>query len=407
MRKFVLLLLLVVAIPQILALNNGLGLTPPMGFLVWERFKCDIDCQNDPTTCISEQLFTSIADAMVAGGFKDAGYEYVNIDDCWSAKERDSQGRLQADPTRFPHGIAWLAKYMHDRGLKLGLYADFGNYTCEHYPGSQYYMKIDAQTFASWGIDSLKVDGCNTHVEDMNAGYPAFGQYLNKTGRPILYSCSWPDYMRLDGLAINWTLIAETCNLWRLFDDISDSWPSVSSIISYWYEQQQILTPNAHPGSWNDPDMLIIGDFGLSYEEAKTQMALWSMWSAPLLMSNDPRNITNQMRSILINKEVIRVNQDSYGIQATTVGQINTNSTVSQVWYKPLSDGGVAVTLYNPRDSTRSVPISFNFADVGWHHTAAHIRDLFLHKDLGVYNSLFGAKVSPHHVIMLKLTKVK
>jgi len=331
----------------------------------------------------------------------------VNIDDCWSAKERDSQGRLQADPTRFPHGIAWLAKYMHDRGLKLGLYADFGNYTCEHYPGSQYYMKIDAQTFASWGIDSLKVDGCNTHVEDMNAGYPAFGQYLNKTGRPILYSCSWPDYMRLDGLAINWTLIAETCNLWRLFDDISDSWPSVSSIISYWYEQQQILTPNAHPGSWNDPDMLIIGDFGLSYEEAKTQMALWSMWSAPLLMSNDPRNITNQMRSILINKEVIRVNQDSYGIQATTVGQINTNSTVSQVWYKPLSDGGVAVTLYNPRDSTRSVPISFNFADVGWHHTAAHIRDLFLHKDLGVYNSLFGAKVSPHHVIMLKLTKVK
>eukprot|EP01105_Mastigella_eilhardi_P007781 TRINITY_DN1945_c0_g1_i4.p1 TRINITY_DN1945_c0_g1~~TRINITY_DN1945_c0_g1_i4.p1 ORF type:complete len:287 (+),score=37.97 TRINITY_DN1945_c0_g1_i4:108-863(+) len=223
-----------------------------MGWLDWERFRCNVDCENDPDNCISEQLFTEMADRMVADGFLDAGYNLVNIDDCWASMERDAYGRLEADPDRFPHGIPWLAQYMHTRGLKLGIYGDYGNYTCGGYPGSIDYLQIDAETFAFWGVDMLKLDGCYADPASMDKGYPEMEKYLNATDRPIIYSCSWPYYQLLGLLPLNWDLIAENCNLWRLFDDIQDSWDSVSSIIQFVGDARDTLVPVAKPGAWND-----------------------------------------------------------------------------------------------------------------------------------------------------------
>ncbi|XP_041456914.1 alpha-N-acetylgalactosaminidase-like isoform X1 [Lytechinus variegatus] len=295
------------------ALDNGLARTPPMGWLAWERFRCNIDCKNDPKNCISEQLFMEMADRMVEDGYLDAGYEYINIDDCWSSKQRDSQGRLQADPDRFPSGIKALADYVHKRGLKLGIYGDYGNLTCGGYPGSLGHLEVDANTFAEWGVDMFKMDGCYADPKTMKKGYPEMTKYLNQTGRPILFSCSWPDYERASGIEVDYKLVAENCNIWRNYDDIQDSWQSVLGIVDYYAKEQDTLAAVQGPGSFNDPDMIIVGDFGLSYEQAKAQIAMWTIFAAPMLMSNDLRTIRPEFRELLLNKEVININQDSSG----------------------------------------------------------------------------------------------
>ncbi|KAJ9599026.1 hypothetical protein L9F63_010483, partial [Diploptera punctata] len=182
------------------ALDNGLALTPPMGWLSWERYRCITDCVNFPDECISENLFFRTAKLMATEGYLEAGYEYIIIDDCWLSKERDSEGRLQPDPDRFPSGIKALSDYVHSLGLKFGIYEDYGNLTCAGYPGILGHLETDANTFAEWGVDYIKVDGCNSNLEDMNTGYAEFGSYLNKTGRPIVYSCSLPFYQEISGM---------------------------------------------------------------------------------------------------------------------------------------------------------------------------------------------------------------
>jgi len=287
-----------------------------MGWLAWERFRCNIDCVKDPNNCISEKLFKSMADHLVSDGYRDAGYVQVNIDDCWSEKTRRPDGKLYANTTRFPSGIKGLADYMHDRGLKLGIYNDFGTNTCAGYPGFlPDHIHTDIATYAEWGVDMLKVDGCNANISAMATGYPLIGAEIDYSGRKMVYSCSWPYYEMHSGRHVNYTHVAETCHLWRVFDDIEDTWNSVSSIIDYMASTQNILAPVAAPDSWNDPDMLIIGNFGLNFEESKTQMAIWSILAAPLLMSNDLRAIKPELKSILLNREVIAVNQDKLGKQ--------------------------------------------------------------------------------------------
>jgi len=175
-------------IALISSLDNGLVLTPPMGWLSWERFTCQTDCVNHPKDCISERLYMDMADRLASDGFRDVGYEFVNIDDCWLEKERDAQtGKLVADRTRFPHGIKWLADYIHSKGLKLGIYGDVGTKTCAGYPGSDGtngtdYYQLDAQTFAEWGVDSLKFGGCNEDIKQMDTKFPKMSDALNKTG---------------------------------------------------------------------------------------------------------------------------------------------------------------------------------------------------------------------------------
>lgn len=397
------LLLLLSFISVVKCLNNGLALTPPMGWLDWERFRCNIDCKTYPLTCIGERLFMDMIDHMASDGFKEVGYEQINIDDCWASKERDALGRLQPDPDRFPHGIKYLADYAHSKGLKLGIYADFGNHTCGGYPGSQYHLETDAETFAEWGVDMLKLDGCYTRVQDMDAGYPAMGKALNGTGRPIVYSCSWPDYQRASGIKVNYTNIALNCNLWRNYADIQDSWDSVTGIIDYYGNSQDLFAWAAGPGNWNDPDMLIVGDFSLSYDQSKAQMALWAIFAAPLLMSNDLRTISAEAKEILLNTEVIAVNQDPLGKQGLRVYK-NGNF---EVWRRELSGGNLAVVLFYRATGGSAMEFSVSFETLNITVDAVTARDLFNHTDLGTFKGSFSSQVNPSGVVMVQMTPLK
>jgi len=198
--------LLTSMIPVVVSLENGLATTPPMGWLAWERFRCNTDCANDPHNCISERLFRQMADLIVSDGYRDAGYSYINVDDCWLSHKRDRHGRLQADAQRFPSGMKSLADYVHSKGLKFGIYEDYGNFTCAGYPGILGHLETDANTFADWDVDYVKLDGCYSLPTDMDRGYPDFGYYLNKTGRPMLYSCSWPVYQTYSGMTVRFDL---------------------------------------------------------------------------------------------------------------------------------------------------------------------------------------------------------
>nr|XP_006815607.1 PREDICTED: alpha-N-acetylgalactosaminidase-like [Saccoglossus kowalevskii] len=389
------------------ALDNGLARTPPMGWNDWERFRCNIDCNNDPNNCIGEKLFRDMIDRIASGGYKDVGYEYVNLDDCWMSHERDENNRLTANSTRFPNGIKSLADYAHSKGLKLGIYEDYGLLTCAGYPGSLNYMDIDAQTFADWGIDYLKFDGCNSLPWTMDKGYPEMTRALNKTGRPIFYSCEWPLYQRAVLIKPNYNLIRENCNLWRNFDDINDSWDSVLSVINFYTNEQDKLIAAAGPGGWNDPDMLVIGDFGLSYDQSKSQMAMWSIFAAPLMMSADLRTISDEAKEILLNKEVIAVDQDALGKmgrRVISVGNID-------VWCRPLVDGCYAVVFFNKAVGGGPSNVTVTLEEIGFTKTVEKyaLRDLFLHRDLGNYNvrGTFVTSVNPTGVVMVTASPVK
>ncbi|XP_008418799.1 alpha-galactosidase A [Poecilia reticulata] len=343
MSKMQLLLgLLSLLSPAAEALDNGLALKPTMGWLHWERFMCNTDCDTDPDNCISERLYMQMADMMVKEGWKEAGYEYVCIDDCWPSHERDAQGRLQADPKRFPGGIKKLADYVHSKGLKLGIYADVGEKTCAGYPGSLGYYETDAQTFADWDVDLLKFDGCNLKWTLLGDGYIKMSKALNKTGRSILYSCEWPLY-EWPFHTPNYTAIRETCNHWRNFNDVFDSWISIKSILDWTASYQDITVPSAGPGGWNDPDMLVIGNFGLSHDQQESQMALWAIMAAPLLMSNDLRDICPRSKELLQNRRIIEISQDPLGKQGYRSAKRNS----FEVWERPLSKNRLAVAMLN------------------------------------------------------------
>ncbi|XP_072040649.1 alpha-N-acetylgalactosaminidase-like isoform X8 [Amphiura filiformis] len=389
------------------ALDNGLARTPPMGWLAWERFRCNVNCTADPKNCVSEKLFMEMADRLVEDGYKDAGYEYVNIDDCWMAKQRDANNKLYADPERFPSGIKGLADYIHSKGLKLGIYTAYGNFTCQGYPASGMHLELDAQTFAEWGVDMLKMDGCKQmDRHTMKKGYPQMTKYLNATGRPILFSCSWPDYERGAGIPINYTLVAENCNIWRNYVDIQDSWQSVLSIIDYYAKEQDTLVPVAGPGNFNDPDMLIIGDFSLSVEQAKAQMAMWAILAAPLLMSNDLRTITPEYRDILLNKDVIAISQDNAGIMGKRVLQDGPLlPQFVEAWTRPLADKKYAALFYS-RSIKQPLNTNVTMKDLGLpdYKKGYMVTDVYAGKKMGFFGEKdrLLVKVNPSGVVLIK-----
>lgn len=355
-----------------------------------------------------------MADHLANDGFKDVGYEYVNIDDCWASLERGSDGKLVADPVRFPHGIPYLANYVHSLGLKLGIYGDIGTYTCGGYPGTENYIQTDAQTFASWGVDMLKLDGCNINPDLMPTVYPAMRAALNATGRPIIFSCSWPAYIS-NYSAPNYTDIAENCNLWRNFDDVADSWSSILSIINHYTVYQNVFQPYAGPGNWNDPDMLMLGNFGLSLDEQKAQMAMWAIFAAPLFMSNDLRTLSEDSKKILQNKEVIAVNQDKLGVQGKLVFHYSPSTHGKKsslelgtnfVYAKPLFDGSVAVAFLNTNDFSYPTNITCELAVLGLPSNKALVRDVLEQQDLDVATNSITVLVNLSGVRLLKLTPV-
>ncbi|NUS10821.1 MAG: alpha-galactosidase [Streptomyces sp.] len=317
------------------AVGSTLAATPPMGFNDWNAFGCDV----------SEQLIEQTADYFVSSGLKAAGYTYLNIDDCWLTHGRDAQGRLVPDPVKFPDGIKGTADYVHSKGLKLGIYEDAGTRTCAGYPGSLGHEATDAQSFADWGVDYLKYDNCYNQSDGSQADYvrryTAMHDALAATGRPIVLSiCEW-------GSSQPWEWAPGVGSLWRTTGDIGDNWPSLRSIIA----ANAKLYPYAGPGRWNDPDMLEIGNGGMTATEYRTHMSMWAMMAAPLVIGTDLREASAETLGILTNKDVVAIDQDRLGVQAKVVS----DDGGLMVLDRPLADGDHAIALYNSTDTLATV----------------------------------------------------
>lgn len=322
----------------------------------------------------------------------------INIDDCWMTHDRDENGRLYPDPERFPHGIKWLADYAHSKGVKLGIYNDYGTKTCGGYMGSEGYLILDAKTFAEWEVDYLKMDGCYSQLIDQADAYPAMMRFLNETGRKIVYSCSWPAY----DMEMDYTPLPPNCNLWRNWDDIECNWRSIKSIMDKFGNETK-WAEYAGPGHWNDADMIVAGLKGgsLTEDESKSHFAIWSILASPLIMSNDLRELPDWAVKILRNKEIIAVDQDVMGKQGIRVTPFEENRSV---WVRPLANGDFAVALHNHGDSVVDIP--FNFGLIGGVMKYS-IRDLYEHTELGVFENSYVAKSVPiHGVQMLRITPV-
>ena len=358
---------------------NGLAKTPPMGWNSWNKF----------ASKVTDQLVRETADAMVSNGMKAAGYVYVNIDDTWEGT-RDSAGNIRTND-KFPDMKA-LADYVHSKGMKLGIYSSPGPKTCAGYEGSFKHEEQDAKTFAAWGIDYLKYDWCSaTQVYDyhsMPAIYAKMGEALLHSGRPIVYSLC--QYGVLEGPTWGERVGG---NLWRTTGDISDRWTSMSRI---GFDQQVDLYPYAGPGHWNDPDMLEIGNGGMTNTEYRTHMSLWSLLAAPLLAGNDLRTVSPDILDILTNKEVIAVDQDPLGKQARRVSKDGD----LEVWARPLSGGAYAAGLFNRGESEAKV--TARWSDIGL-NGSARVRDLWAHADRGSASDEFSAQVPSHGVVMIRL----
>jgi hypothetical protein len=337
-----------------------------------------------------------MADAMVSSGMSKVGYQYINIDDCWLASTRSPQGLLQPDPSRFPSGIKRLADYIHSKGLKFGIYEDVGTRTCGGYPGSQGNESVDARTFAAWGVDYLKLDGCYFPVDDMKEKYTEWSRLLVTSGRPIVFSCSWPTYAYVEKKNISFEYVASICNLWREYNDIRDEWASITSILDY--QETKKLAPYAGPGNWNDPDMLEVGNGGMTFDEYKSHFSLWAMLAAPLIAGNDLRNMSQETLTILLNKEVIDIDQDKLGKQGIRISK----QGGKEIWVRELANRrSRAVVLFNTNDQPTLITV--NWTQVGL-SGRVKVRDLWLHKDLGTFQFSFSSTVPPHGVTMILAT---
>lgn len=384
------------------ALANGLALTPPMGWLSWERFACNVDCADYPDACISEKLIMRQAHALIEKGLDKLGYHYVIVDDCWLADTRDSvTGELVANKERFPNGMAYLVSYIHSLGLKFGIYEDVGYKTCGGFPGSWQHEQLDATTFAKWGVDYVKLDGCYLNLSRMDAAYELMGKSLNLTKRPMVYSCSWPFYIWNGGLEMNYTLLMSTCNLWRNYYDISDSWKSILGIIKFYTLNQAWIAPLAGPGHWNDPDMILVGDFSLSESQSQVQFGMWAMFSAPLILSVDLTDVPEYALNIVANKDVIAIDQDSKGQQARMV--FNSSDGLWSVFKKELSDSCFAVAVLYLKDFgfPQKYQLQFNLIDKT--HSAFNVKDLF-DGSVGNFTGSMTLFVNPNGIKLLKLS---
>jgi len=358
--------------------DNGLARTPPMGWNSWNKFAGKVD----------DAVVRGVADAIVDSGMKDAGYIYINIDDTWEA-QRDSQGNITAN-RKFPD-MKTLADYVHSKGLKIGIYSSPGPKTCAGYEGSYGHEEQDARTFADWGFDYLKYDWCSAgriyKDEEMQAVYQKMGDALLRAGRPIVFSLC--QYGRAD--VWNWGAKVGG-NLWRTTGDISDRWKSMEEIGF----RQFAIASYVRAGHWNDPDMLEVGNGGMSDDEYRTHMSLWSLLAAPLLAGNDLRSMSAETKAILMNREVIAIDQDP---DAKPVKKIlEQGSTV--IAARPLSDNSLAVGLFNRGEAAATVVI--RWADLGLQGSPL-VRDLWAHQDLGAIADGFSAKVPSHGVVLIKV----
>jgi alpha-galactosidase len=368
--------------PAASALDNGLDRVPQMGFNNWNSTHCGAQ--------FNEAMVEGIADLFVSKGLKAAGYQYVNLDDCWALPTRDASGNLVPDPVRFPHGIKAVADYVHAKGLKFGLYSSAGTHTCDvqGFPGGLGHEQQDANLWASWGVDYLKYDNCNNQGLDAKARYKTMGDALKATGRPILYSiCEW-------GSTSPWTWAPQVGNSWRTTGDISDTWWSMISRAT----ANMGLANFAKPGAYNDPDMLEVGNGGMTGTEYRTHFSLWSEMAAPLMIGADLRTAQQPTFDILTNADVIAVDQDPLGKQGNVVSSAGGLVVMS----KPLADGSRAVTLTN--EGSYDAQISTTVADLGIAGAGGYtVKDLWS-KETGTSTGTISATVPGHGTAMFRVT---
>jgi alpha-galactosidase len=382
---------------QVAAIDNGLGRTPHMGWNSWNHFSCNI----------SEDLIKSTVRTIVNDGLKEAGYKYVCLDDCWQGY-RDANGTIHSDPKKFPSGIKALADYVHSYGLLFGIYSDAGEMTCAGYPGSRFFEEQDAQTYAEWGVDLLKYDNCYAPSSDWVIDrYQAMSDALIKYAppeRPIYYAtCDW-------GVQDPWNWARPMANSWRVDNDIADSWNDLLRCL----DNSVNLARFAGPGGWNDPDMLEVGNGGMTYLEYESHFALWCLMKAPLIIGCDltPEGVpnttgwTNHTQWVLLNEELIAVNQDPLGVAGDLVWQEGPN----EVWAGPLKNGSRAVVLFNRHVISSQYPlqnITVTWEMIGYPmDTKAYVRDLYHKKDLGIFQGSFTGLADIHGCVAIKVTPV-
>ena len=356
--------------------------TPPMGWNTFNHFGCDYD----------ETVILEITDALIESGMQAVGYEYINLDDCWMAQERSEEGNLVPNPEKFPNGLQAVIDYVHSKGLKIGIYLDRGTQTCAGYPGSYGYEEQDAQLLASWGIDYLKYDNCDA-VGKIIDDFTTMHDALVATGRPIVFSmCTW-------GFPGSYFVGLDLVHLWRTTSDIQDNWRSVKSIMG----ANNAYAAYAGPGHWNDPDMLEVGNGGMTDTEYKSHFTLWAIMAAPLIAGNDLRQMSQTTKEILTAPEVIAVNQDQLGVQGKRVAGYSADH---QVWSKILSGEDIrAVALFNA--SEEPADITVHWEKIGLPEGKAEVRDLWGPVDLGEFTDSFTATdIPPHGVVLVKVSSV-
>ena len=358
---------------------EGLADKPQMGWSTWNKFQ----------EKISEDVIIGIADAMVESGLRDAGYTYINIDDCWHG-ERDKDGFIQVDANKFPHGMKYLADYLHGKGLKLGIYSDAGTATCGSMPGSLGHEYQDALQYARWGVDYLKYDWCNTTNINPQGAYQLISDALRASGRPIFLSmCEW-------GNSHPWRWARDIGHSWRTTPDIWCNFDSLR-VFPQGYSQfgvmqciqlNDTLRQYAGPGHWNDPDMLEVGN-GMTINEDRAHFTMWCMMASPLILGNDIRNMSAEVRDILTNREMIAVDQDALGVQGLHL----MDDDGLQFWFKPLEGGDWAFVILNATKEDKTYALDwqkFNFTDKEVSGLSTHfdtiiyqIYNLWTHKQEG------------------------
>jgi alpha-galactosidase len=355
---------------------DTLALKPPMGWNSWNKFGCNVD----------ENMVRAMAEAMVRSGMAAAGYEYVVIDDCWQTG-RDARGNIVADPERFPSGMRALADGVRSLGLKFGLYSCAGDKTCEDRPGSRGHEEADARQYAAWGVDYLKYDWCHTEGLQAESAYGKMRAALEDAGRPVVFSiCEW-------GRSKPWLWARGIGHLWRTTGDIKDSWESVMKIL----DLQVGLEEYAGPGGWNDPDMLEVGNGGMTADEYRAHFSMWCILAAPLIAGNDLRTMSRETALILTNPDVIAVDQDSLGVQGRRI----VREGEKEIWAKPLADGALAVALLNRGPSKESISVAWEELNI--ETSTCFVRDLWKRREMGRFLSGYAADVPSHGVALLKV----
>lgn len=365
-----------------------LAATPPMGWNSWNKFGCEID----------EAMVHRQADAMVSSGLAAVGYRYIVIDDCWQAS-RDGHGNIVADARRFPAGIKALADYVHSKGLKFGLYSDAGVLTCGGRPGSAGREFQDAAQYAAWGVDYLKYDWCATGTRDAEAAYTIMAKALRESGRDIVLSiCEW-------GTSHPERWAPAVGHLWRTTGDIYDTWQGhhdYSSGMVDILDLQAQAWRNSGPNRWNDPDMLEVGNGGMTTTEYESHFSLWAMLAAPLIAGNDLAAMPVETQRILANRDVIAVDQDALGMQARRVWKEGD----LEIWARPLKGGGAAAVLFNRGPQPAPMQVTWDQLNLPA-ATKAEVRDLWSHRTTNNVRESTGGIVASHGVLMLRITPAR